>query len=213
MKSTGQILREARLARKLDLGDVAKITKIRPRFLELLESDDFGQLPNGIVAKGFIKNYGQFLGLNPSYLMAVFRRDFVENRQGQIVPRGMVEPVTKNSLWTPKSTVIALVAFLFTLFLGYLAYQYSLLVGPPSLTLSSPINGIVVSQMTVEVYGKTDPEATISVNDKLVALDKGGQFYVRLELNPGLNKITVTATNKSGKNASVTRKVFLTSSP
>jgi len=213
MKSTGQILREARLARKLDIEDVARITKIRPRFLTLLESDDFSRLPNSIVARGFIKNYGQFLGLNPKYLLAIFRRDFSENRQGQIVPRGMVEPVTKTSLWTPRSTVIAVVVFLFTLFLGYLVYQYSLLVGPPSLNLTSPKDGITISQSTVEVFGKTDPEATISVNDKLVALDKGGQFYVRLVLTPGLNKITVTASNKSGKNTSVVRKVFLTSSP
>jgi cytoskeletal protein RodZ len=213
MKSTGQILKEARLARKLDIEEVARVTKIRPQFLILLESDDFSQLPNGIVAKGFIKNYGQFLGLTPNYLMAVFRRDFSENRQGQIIPRGMVEPVTKTSYWTPKSTVIALVAFLFTLFLGYLAYQYSLLLGPPSLILSSPAEATNTSQSTIEVYGKTDPEATISVDDKLVALDKGGQFYVRLVLNPGLNKIRVTATNKSGKNTSVIRKVFLTSSP
>jgi cytoskeletal protein RodZ len=213
MKSTGQILREARLARKLDIAEVAKITRIRPRFLELLESDDFSQLPNGIVAKGFIKNYGQFLGLNPNYLLAVFRRDFVENRQGQIVPRGMIEPVTKSSIWSPKSTVIAVVVFLFTVFLGYLAYQYALLVGPPFLTVNSPQDNITTSQTTVEVYGKTDPEATISVNEKLVALDKGGQFSVRLELNPGLNKIVVTATNKSGKNTVIDRRVFLTSSP
>lgn len=213
MKSTGLILREARLARNLDIADVAKITKIRPHFLELLESDNFSQLPNGIVAKGFIRNYGQFLGLNPNYIMAVFRRDFAENREGQIIPRGMVEPVTRTSIWTPRSTVIAVVVFLFTLFLGYLAYQYSLLAGPPSLLLDSPVDGITASRTTVEVYGKTDPEATISVNDKLVALDKGGQFYVRLELNPGLNKITVTAANKSGKSTTLFRKVFLTSTP
>jgi len=213
MKSTGQILREARLARKLEIEEVAKITKIRPRFLSLLESDDFSQLPNGIVARGFIKNYGQFLGLPPNYLLAVFRRDFAENKAGQIVPRGMVEPLTKTSIWTPKSTVIAVVVFLLTLFLGYLVYQYSLLIGPPYLSLNSPPDGLTTSQTTVEVYGKTDPEATISVNNKLVALDKGGQFYVRLELNSGSNKIVVTASNKSGKNNSFTRRVFLTSSP
>jgi hypothetical protein len=213
MKSTGQILKEARLARKLEIVEVARITRIRPKYLESLESDDFGQLPNAIVAKGFIKNYGQFLGLNPNYLLAVFRRDFAENRQGQIVPRGMVEPVTKTSLWTPRSTVIATVVFLITLFLGYLIYQYSLLMGPPYLSVTAPADNLTISQTTVEVYGKTDPEATISVNNQLVALDKGGQFFVRLPLIPGENRIIVIATNKSGKNATVLRKIFLTSGP
>jgi cytoskeletal protein RodZ len=213
MKTTGLVLQEARLARKLDIEEVAKITKIRPQFLRWLEADDYSRLPNATVAKGFIKNYGQFLGLNSNYLLAIFRRDFLENQQGQIVPRGMVEPVTKTSIWTPRSTVIALVAFVFTLFLGYLAYQYSLLVGPPTLVVSSPSQNVTTTQNTVEVFGRTDPEATISVNNQLVALEKGGEFYVRLRLLPGANQITVIAQNKSGKTADVTRTVFLTTVP
>jgi hypothetical protein len=213
MKTTGIVLQEARLARKLDIEEVAKITKIRPQFLRFLEADDYSRLPNATVAKGFIKNYGQFLGLNSSYLLAIFRRDFAENQEGQIVPRGMVEPVTKSSIWTPRSTVIALVVFLFTLFLGYLAYQYSLLVGPPYLVVASPAQNFTTTQNTIEVYGKTDPEATISVNNQLVALEKGGQFYVRLRLLPGTNQITVAAQNKSGKTTDITRTIFLTINP
>jgi cytoskeleton protein RodZ len=213
MKSTGQILQAARAARKLDIKEVARITKIRPQFLELLEADAFGQLPSATVAKGFIRNYSQFLGLNSEYVLAVFRRDFVENRAGQIVPRGIVDPVSQTSLWTPKSTVIAIVVFLFTCFFGYLAYQFSILIGPPSLSLSSPVENLQTADSTVEVLGKTDPEATISVNDKLVALDNGGQFFVRIPLVFGANTLTVRATNKSGKSASVTRHIFLTVTP
>lgn len=203
----------ARLARKLELSEVARITKIRIQFLDLLEADDFGKLPNAIVAKGFINNYSKFLGLNSNYVLAVFRRDFVENRQGQIVPRGMVDPVGNNSLWTPKSTVIALVVLLFTVFLGYLGYQYTILIGPPSLTLTSPVENLSTPDSTVEVLGKTDPEATISVNDKLVALDNGGQFFVRIPLISGDNLLTLIATNKSGKSTKIIRHVFLTGSP
>ena len=213
MKTTGLLLQEARLTRKLDVEEVAKITKIRPQFLKWLEADDYGQLPNATVAKGFIRNYGQFLGLNPNHLLAIFRRDFAENQQGQIVPRGMVEPVTKSSIWTPKSTVIALVVFLFTVFLGYLAYQYSLMTGPPALVVSSPSQNLTTTQNTIEVYGKTDPEATIAVNNQLVVLEKGGQFFVRLPLSSGANQIVVTALNKSGKTTTIIRKVFLTTTP
>ncbi len=213
MKSAGLILKEARLTRQMELADVARITKIRPHFLELLESDDFSRLPNAIVAKGFIRNYAQFLGLNPDYLLAVFRRDFSENPKGQIVPRGMVEPVAKTNLWTPRSTVIAVVVLFFTLFLGYLGYQYTLLVGPPSLVLSSPPDRSSTTQDTVEVYGKTDPEATISVNGNYITLDKGGQFSVRLQLNPGANLVTVTARSKNNRSVTVKRHVFLTSGP
>lgn len=213
MKTTGQILQEARLAKKLELSESSRITRIRPQFLALLEADDYRQLPSATVAKGFIRNYGQFLGLNPSYLLAVFRRDFIENPQGQIVPRGMVEPVTKTSVWTPKSTVIALIVMLFVVFGGYLTYQFIQLLGPPYLILNQPQSETIVSDATIEITGRTDPEATISVNDQLVVLDKGGTFSVRLPLVPGPNEIRVTSTSKSGKTTTLTRSVTLTPSP
>jgi len=212
MKTTGQLLQENRLVKKLDVSEVARITKIRQHYIIFLEADDYRQLPNATVTKGFIKNYGQFLGLNTNYLLAVFRRDFVENPAGQIVPRGMVEPVTKVNLWTPKSTVIALVVLLFTLFGGYLFYQYSQLLGPPMLELSTPKSDIQTKETTIEVFGRTDPEATILVNNQSLVLDKGGQFSVRLPLLPGENIITIIATSKTGKSTTLNRKVTLTSS-
>lgn len=210
MKTTGQILQESRLAKKLEVSEAARITRIRPQFLIFLEADDYRQLPSATVAKGFIRNYGQFLGLNPSYLLAIFRRDFVENPQGQIVPRGMVEPVTKSSIWTPKSTIIALVIMLFTSFGGYLAYQYFQLLGPPFLHLETPVSDISTTEDTIEIVGRTDPEATITVNSQPVVLDKGGTFSVRLPLVSGSNTITVTATSKGGKITKLIRSVTLT---
>lgn len=213
MKTTGQVLQEARLAKKLELDDVSKNTKIRINFLHQLEADDFSRLPNATVAKGFIRNYAQYLSLNPEQILAIFRRDFIENEQGQIVPRGIVDPVGRSSLWTPKSTIIALVFLVFTLFGSYLGYQFWLLKGPPSLSIISPEDKTTTGSSTVEVVGRTDPEATISVNSQLVTLDRGGEFFVRIPLQVGANNIVIEARGKSGKTSSVTRSVFLTLEP
>jgi cytoskeletal protein RodZ len=213
MKTVGQILQQSRSARKLEVAEVARITRIRSQYLIALEADDYSQLPSATVAKGFIRNYGQFLGLNAIYLSAVFRRDFAENPQGQIVPRGMVEPVSKTTLWSPKSTIIALVTLLFTLFGSYLTYQYIQLLGPPFLEVTSPLMDTVTDQDTIQITGRTDPEATILVNDQSLVLDKGGQFSVRIPLNPGDNLVTVIATSKTGKITSQSRKVTLTLPP
>src|SRR3989344_3548084 len=61
MKTTGQILKETRASKKLDIVDISRITRIRPRFLEMLEEDDYGHLPNATVARGFIRKYSEFL--------------------------------------------------------------------------------------------------------------------------------------------------------
>ena len=115
MKTTGQILHESRLAQKLDLEDIARITKIRSQALRIIEADDYSHLPDSTVAKGFIRNYAKFLNLNPEHVLAVFRRDFIENKLGQIVPRGLADPVDRVSFWTPRTTILAAVSALFIL--------------------------------------------------------------------------------------------------
>lgn len=213
MKSVGQILTEARILAKLEIDDVSRITKIRPSYLRLIEADNYSQLPDGATARGFIRNYCEFLSLSPDRILAIFRRDFVENRRGQIVPRGIAEPVNPTNLWTPKTTIMAIVLFVFLLFGIYLFYQYRLLVGPPELKITQPATDIVISDPSQEIVGQTNPEATISVNGQLIALDKGGLFSVRFPLQSGQNKFIITATGKSGRKISITRIVTLTSSP
>ena len=208
MKTVGQILQAARNGQKIDLKDVARITKIRSNFLAAIEADDYAQLPSGTVAKGFIRNYSEFLGLHPESVQAVFRRDFAENDQGQIVPRGLSQPVSEVSVWTPRTTLIAGITLVFTVFVGYLFFQYLNLTGPPSLKIFQPLDKTEITDQTVEVSGATDPEATISVNGQLVALEKGGRFSFRLPITDGENKISVTATSKYGKTTVVTKTVI-----
>ena len=214
MKTAGLMLRDKRLEKKLELSDVSRVTKIRPEFLIHIENDDYGRIPSGATARGFIRNYSEYLGLNPSHILAVFRRDFIENQQGQIVPRGVAEPVGKTNFWTPKTTVIALVACVFAIFGGYVAYQYRILTGPPPLKISTPNTQVLTTQEnTLVIAGVTDPEATISVNGELVALEKGGNFSLRVPLTVGENKITVTATSKSGRKTDNIIQVNLTPNP
>lgn len=208
MKTVGQVLQAARNAQKLDLKDVSRITRIRVNFLEAIEADDYSRLPSGAVARGFIRNYCEFLGLNRLATQAIFRRDFVENEQGQIVPRGMVKPVSEISFWTPRTTLIAVIAFIFTIFAAYLIFQYRVLTGPPPLRITAPVDKQVTTEATIEVTGTTSPEATISVNGDLVALEKGGRFFLRLPLATGDNTISVIATSKSGKTSSQIRTII-----
>lgn len=207
MKTTGQILKAARLAKKYDLEDVARITKIRPQFLDAIEADDYRRLPTSTVARGFIRNYSEFLELDPAQVAAVFRRDFVENESGQIVPRGIAEPINKQAFWTPRATAITVLTVLLTLFATYLSYQYYVLTGPPKLDVKQTESSITTAEQTYEISGSTDPEATLAVNGQLVALDKGGQFFFRVPLSLGENLVTITATSKSGK--SITKSIVV----
>lgn len=209
MKTVGQILQETRSSKRIELSDVARVTRIRPQFLEIIEADDYSKLPSGAVARGFIRNFSEYLGLNPDNVLAVFRRDFVEDPRGQIVPRGMVAPAEQISFWTPRTTVWAVVSTVLTIFFGYLIFQYHILTGPPDLALTEPQDKVTTSQESILVVGHTDPEATLMVNGQQVVLDKGGQFSFRVALIPGSNQIKITSQAKSGKTAVITRDITL----
>ncbi len=210
MKTAGQILQSTRIAKKIDIQDASRTTKIRPQFISHIEADDYSQLPSGATARGFIRNYSEFLNLNPEYVLAVFRRDFLENQSGQIVPRGVAEPVSQPNVWTPKMTIIAVVVLVFTLLAGYLIYEYRILTGPPELIVTTPNDQIETTTDSIEVSGSTDPQATIAVNGQLIALDKGGLFSVRIPLQAGDNKIDIVSTGKSGRSTTQSRHVKLT---
>ncbi len=210
MKTVGQMLQAARLSQKLELEQAAKVTRIRIDFLRLLESDNYRGLPNATIAKGFIKNYGQFLGENPDQLMAIFRRDFIENRFGQIVPRSFVDPVSQSSMWTPRSTVIAAVVSIFTMFAVYLGFQFWQYLGPPQLLVIVPAGDLSTTHSTVEIIGRTDPEAAVSINGNLISLDKGGEFSIRMPLKPGDNNFRIISVGKNSKTTEIERRVTLT---
>jgi cytoskeleton protein RodZ len=60
----GPVLEQARKDRGLSLGEVEQATKIRKRYLQGLERDDYAALPDAIYARGFLKTYANFLGLD-----------------------------------------------------------------------------------------------------------------------------------------------------
>lgn len=92
----GPVLEKVRRERGLSYEDVEEDTKIRQRYLEALERDDYGALPGGVYARGFLKTYADYLGLDGESLArelkergpASFRPPAFENAVG---PRGYQE--------------------------------------------------------------------------------------------------------------------------
>lgn len=72
MASPGEQLRTAREDRGLTLDDVHAATHIRTEYLTALEQDDFAALPGEAVARGFLRNYARYLGLDPKPLLAEY---------------------------------------------------------------------------------------------------------------------------------------------
>lgn len=208
MRTAGEILKEARLAKKISLKQVETSTKIRYDFLKALEENDFQKLPSLVSTRGFLKNYAEFLGLTPEPILAIFRRDFA-HKKGKIILQGMVEPINKPKFnWTPKLTLISFLVLFFLGLAGWLGYQYFSLMKNPFLEIYTPQDGQQIKNEKIEVIGRADPDSLVTVNNQSVFLSEQGEFRYKLELFPGENTIVVEAKSKLGRKTQQQREIF-----
>jgi cytoskeletal protein RodZ len=210
MNTVGGMLRDARNVKKLTLQDIEQGTKIRLKFLEAIENDDFNTMPSLSYAKGFVKNYSEYLGLDSKITLAFFRRQITDVPKSSLLPKGMEEPLNRSVFQlTPGRFVAIVVAALILLFLAYLVFQYRALQQAPTLSVDSPVNQAVVVEKRIEVFGKTDPDATVTINGVSVLVRSDGKFFDQIALEGGVNKLTIVATSRLGKSTTVIREVGL----
>lgn len=89
---------------------------------------------------------------------------------------------------------------------------------PPTLSITSPADGLVTNQASLTVTGKTNDvtSSPVTVTIKLnngtagtVTVGSDGTFSKALTLAAGSNTITITATDSAGKSTTITRTVVL----
>ena len=73
LRTIGEALRSAREAQGKSLDDAAVATRIRPSYLEALEQEQFGELGGSVYAKGFLRSYAGYLGVDPAPLLEAYR--------------------------------------------------------------------------------------------------------------------------------------------
>lgn len=85
--SFGAWLRSQRKIREVPLGEIADATKISVRYLEALEQDRFDVLPASVFAKGFLREYARFVGLDPDEVV----NSYITAQQASLEPEANVE--------------------------------------------------------------------------------------------------------------------------
>lgn len=204
MIKVGERLKEERIKKGLTLSDVSKATKIRVNFLEHIEKGEYEKLPSVTFAQGFVRNYVSFLGL-PEETMAIFRREFDEEKVFKVLPGGMTSAdfnVKRINL-----SQIFLVGLVFVFLFIFLFFQYKDTIFPPSVDVLVPKENQVFKTTTVEVSGKTDPDNTVFVNGLPTSLADDGTFRKTLTLFQGKNEINIKVANRFNKITEVKRTI------
>ena len=74
MNEIGKLLTETRIGKDLELDQVARETNIAKRYLEALESDDYSVFPAEPYIVGFLRNYCEYLDLDPEEIPIFINR-------------------------------------------------------------------------------------------------------------------------------------------
>src|ERR1051326_5694102 len=98
----GAALRAERQRRRISVDAVARGTLVRHDFLELIDHDRLEDLPSGAYAKGFIRSYAIYLGLDPKPFLRAYeqRCGRPEPELSRVVRRGVrVPPRAHKRAW------------------------------------------------------------------------------------------------------------------
>lgn len=207
MVPVGQRFHQERLKKKITLEEVSKATKIRISFLSAIEKGDYKNLPSTAYAQGFVTNYAEFLGLPKKEILALFRREFDEEKIFKVLPEG-ISRSKNNSFGRPyfRERLIAIIVISLIL-VGYIAFQYRFAIINPPLNISSPNENQVINSTEIIVSGKTDPNAIVYINDLSTSVLEDGSFKKKINTFSGINTIKIRVLNKFGKETEIKRTI------
>ena len=108
MFEIGASLREARTRRGLSLDDVTAGLRIRERYVTALEEERWELLPGEAYAKGFLRMYAEFLGLDGSLYVDEYNERVAAHQEEALVPDSLAPSKGKSRLLT--RTIVGVVA-------------------------------------------------------------------------------------------------------
>src|SRR3712207_6673264 len=100
------MLRSAREARGVDRSTAERDLRIRERHLAALEEGRYEALPGDVYARGFLRSYAAYLGLEPDTMVALYRLETGRSRPVPVVARGRAtRPLTHQPVVIPGAGV------------------------------------------------------------------------------------------------------------
>ncbi|MGP0628897.1 RodZ domain-containing protein [Nitrospina sp. 32_T5] len=154
--SFGQYLKHQRELRSVTLDDIANSTRIPTRHLEALEEDRYDDLPAEVFIKGYIRGYGEALGVDANELLTAYderigkdRREVREQSLKEVVQREQ-----KKSFWQTQMKLVGFVVGLVLVgWLVWVTFQSS----PPSVPEATVPPPEMKQETTPPVHTESEP--------------------------------------------------------
>ncbi|MEO6729555.1 MAG: helix-turn-helix domain-containing protein [Candidatus Dojkabacteria bacterium] len=216
-RTIGERLKTERERLWLSLDEVSNATRISKKYLEAIEENDFEIFSSHTQAIGFIKNYSNFLKIDPVNIIAIYKRDFEAVKQTRkihkidddelekarnptLFDKFKQTQLTSKRVWALTSILLILVFVILTT--GFIKSAFS----PPYFKIIAPINISVseskdfsTSNKTIQIKGETAGYTLIKLNEIPLVLSTGFTFESEeLPITSEVTKFVITAESQLG---------------
>jgi transcriptional regulator with XRE-family HTH domain len=206
-QTLGEKLRLLRRGQAVSLDMMERDTHIQRCYLIALERGRYEDLPEPMYARNFIRSYARVLGADETYLLELYedecgRCDLVGPMQ---TPRQKVRS-GRLVIWN-RYVRLALLLSVIGAVTGYFGWQVSEVLAPPEIVLLTPEDQSLTRDAVVTVSGLVDGEATVYINGQPVVVDSDATFSADIDLQAGLNVISIEAERRYSRRTFLERYV------
>jgi transcriptional regulator with XRE-family HTH domain len=173
MSGLGERLRAAREEKELSPEQVAEETKIPLYYVQALEDESFGVFSSDLHARGFIRNYASFLGLDPEEILALhdgLRGNPHPKRGFSIAPRPVAEQKSRSTLGVDALFALVIIALLSLAALSVYQRQSEAplppTAGPPPTPTVTPMPVYEGTSYTMDIH-LNYPEHKLDVRERI----------------------------------------------
>lgn len=205
-KTVGARLKSARKKKKLTLETAEESTKVRAKYLQAIENDDWREFPSRIYVLGFVRRYADFLGLDSEKILQEFKAEF-GRAWNDLRGKSATKKFAQNFVITPKLIIATIVIIAVLAVILYVAISINQFSRPPGISIITPKEEIVTDKNTL-IEGKTLGTAIVEINSQTVNVSDSGEFSQKVDLTEGLNIFEISAKNRIGKESRKTLKVI-----
>lgn len=188
--SAGQRLKEERERQGITEQKVAESLHITVHYVRAIEADLYDKLPGTVFARGYIKSYAVFLGLDVADVVALYERQVIAT--SDILAEENWQPASRQKPDKTVVWVVLIMAILIVLAIIYWAinrFGDEGTAGETELTGSAPVAGAVnpslVTAGTMRSVGERNPDNVIASANLIESLSR--------------SKMEQFATNRVGK--------------
>ncbi len=188
-----EYLKELREKANLSIDDLAKILKITPAQVEILEKGEFNKIP-AFVLRQIFEKYKNFFKLKEDLYI-----------------KGDINFGKNNNFKKENTRFIFDIPFIFIFFLlisTLIFYQIFTLIMPPKIKIIYPPDNLITNYPFIKIKGYTDTRSILSINNEIIVYDEKGYFEKDALLKIGENKFVLESKNYFGLKNTKILKIY-----